>query len=197
MKPSDFFLGVVNFLGVLVPGAILLLLRGWTFGIIKDGTVPQWLVFGGVAYVLGQFLLGVTEWLNWIPNHVPLPGTVHKDVVHFRDLAAWQLGLLKDSSLQAQFHVALSYLRINSAEAAAEIDHHMADYKLLRNLVAVLAIDLVARYPQGSTEFVPWEALALLACFIAFLRMFNWAQLLAFQYVCLIKNQPRDTAKQS
>jgi hypothetical protein len=38
------------------------------------------------------------------------------------------------------FHSALSYVRLKNTEAAAEIDQHMADYKLLRCLVFVLLL---------------------------------------------------------
>jgi hypothetical protein len=193
MKPGDFFLGVVNFLGVLVPGAILIFLRGWTSYVTTDVTEYRWLVIGGASYVLGQFLLGTTEILNEIARKVPGRFFVQPDVVLFRDDARKQLGLLKEGSEQAQFHAALSYLRIKDAAAAVEIDHHMADYKLLRNLLAILAIDLLARtlgYPKPESQAVIFlESLALVACFIAFVRMFNWAQLLSFQYVCLIKGE--------
>lgn len=66
MKPIDFYLGVVNFLGVLVPGAVFLFLRNLppdTWSIPGTG-IPQWLAFGGVAYLIGQLLLAITEWLN-------------------------------------------------------------------------------------------------------------------------------------
>jgi hypothetical protein len=107
----------------------------------------------------------------------------------FRRKALEHLQAVKGESNQSTFHRAISYLRIKSQGAAAsEVDHHMADYKLLRNLVAILAIDGTIR---SFTEAHPWlivtlELVLLTFCFAAFVRMYNWAQLLAFQYVCLI-----------
>ena len=96
---------------------------------------------------------------------------------------------MNGESAQPIFHRALSCLRIkNQAAAAGGVDHHMADYKLLRNLVTILAIDGTLRI---FTEAHPRrmgtpELILLIFCFTAFVRIYNWAQLLAFQYVCLI-----------
>lgn len=66
MKPSDFYLGVVSFLGVSVPDAVFLFLRNlpqdtWS---IRGTSIPPWLVFGSIAYLIGQLLLAITEWFN-------------------------------------------------------------------------------------------------------------------------------------
>lgn len=197
MKPSDFFLGVVNFLGVLVPGAALLFLRSfdpsaWS---LAKSPIPDWLVFGGFAYLIGQLLLAVTEVFNdavpyfkgWIFRKVYL------DVKAFRERASKRLELADSDSPSSKFHSALSYLRINNAAATGEVDHHMADYKLLRNLVLVLAIDAVMRAftPQRQRGLAGLELLLMIVCFGAYVRMYNWAQLLAFQYVCLIHSDPK------
>src|SRR4051812_4707441 len=106
---------------------------------------PPWLLFGGVSYLVGQLLLAVTE----IVNEVAEPTTrlvfrdLRDDVEKFRRRASERVESMTIGSRQARFHTALSYLRLHKAEAAAEVDHHMADYKLLRNLVAVLLIDLI------------------------------------------------------
>jgi len=193
MKPADLFLGVVNFVGVVVPGAFLLVLRvplkAWT---LDASPIPPWLLFGGVSYLAGQLLLAATERVNDMAE--PLARLVcpelRRDVDAFRDQASGQVELMKIGSRQANFHTALSYLRIQKAEVTADVDHHMADYKLLRNLLAVLIIDLTARVSLGSPILVLLlEAGAFMVCLLAFVRMFCWAELLAFQYVCLLSNK--------
>ena len=197
MKPSDFFLGVVNFLGVLVPGAILLALLDRTFAMPKDFPVPGWLVFGGASYVVGQLLLAATEILNGTVRTLgrAFGPKVRNDVVVFRKQARRRLDLLSAGSRQAKFHTALSYLKMKNSTAAAEVEHHMADYKLLRNLLAVLVIDLSVRAVKGQTKtlILVVEGLSIVACLVAFVRMFNWAQLLSFQYVCLIADSAKAT----
>lgn len=193
MKPSDFYLGVVNFLGVLVPGAVFLFSRNlppdtWS---IRGTSIPPWLVFGGIAYLVGQLLLAITEWFNSsVPYFNWWPFLhLHGDVELFRRKALKHLQAVNGESDQSTFHRAISYIRIkNQPAATGEVDHHMADYKLLRNLVAILAIDSAIRiFMRGpSVRIVTLELLVLILCFAGFVRMYNWAQLLAFQYVCLI-----------
>jgi hypothetical protein len=202
MKPADFFLGVVNFLGVLVPGAVLLYLRvpPAVWSLARDA-IPPWLVFGGFSYLIGQLLLAVTELLNdrAEPAARLIFSTLHKDLEEFRKRAITHCELLRIGSRQARFHTALSYLRTQRAEAAAEVDHHMADYKLLRNLLAVLSIDLIARASVVSPQIgiLILEGVLLVACFIAFVRMFCWAELLGFQYVCLITKEKAEKTTES
>src|SRR2546428_5981174 len=170
MKPGDFFLGVVNFLGVLVPGAALLLLRGpslqgWH---LTAGPVPPWLIFSGAAYLAGQFLLAVTEALNSMAAGAAkqISRTLHNDIAAFRHEASERLELIRIGSPGSKFHTALSYLRTRNAAAAAELDHHMADYKLLRNLFAVLVIDLLIRAsttPQESSILI-LEGVLVVVC---------------------------------
>ena len=192
MKPADFFLGVVNFLGVLVPGAVLLILRvplkAWT---LDASPIPPWLLFGGVSYLAGQLLLAATERVNDTAEPLArlISPELRRDVDAFRDQASSQVELMKIGSRQARFHTALSYLCTQKTEAAADVDHHMADYKLLRNLLAVLLIDLTARVSLGSPILVLLlEAGVFTVCLLAFVRMFCWAELLAFQVqsACLL-----------
>ena len=180
---------------MLVPGAVLLFLRvdpdGWTRAV---SPLPPWLLFGGLSYLVGQLLLAATEWINACAEPVAsvLFSCLRQDVCAFREEATDRIALMTIGSLEARFHTALSYLRTKNAEAAAEVDHHMADYKLLRNLIAVLFIDLLA--PSIASPHVcvlVIEFILLMACFLAFVRMFCWAELLAFRYVCLIADKPR------
>jgi hypothetical protein len=81
-------------------------------------------------------------------------------------------------------------------EAAAEIDRHMAGYKLLRNLIAVFLLDLVfsiPAWPQTCPRFVA-DFLLALVFFLAFVRMLQWAYLLAFQYCILIREDKQESS---
>ena len=75
----------------------------------------------------------------------------------------------------------------------------MTDHKLLRNLILVLAIDGTIRaFTQPSQcRVAGLELVLMIVCFGAFVRMYNWAQLLAFQYVCLIHRNPDRQGKDS
>jgi hypothetical protein len=71
----------------------------------------------------------------------------------------------------------------------------MAGYKLLRSLVAVFLIDLIVclilsiyGLPRTTSRLVADFVLVLLF-FLAFVRMLQWAYLLAFQYCILIHKE--------
>jgi hypothetical protein len=69
-KPGDFYIGVIDFFGTLVPGAILLFLYrerlpgAMALGLKGDQTVMVWASFFVGYYVLGHFLLGIGVRLN-------------------------------------------------------------------------------------------------------------------------------------
>src|SRR5262245_48214001 len=225
-KPGDFFLGVVTFLGVLVPGAVLITIQGPAFLELlgqKDQSLTvwlgestaHWLIFGGVAYIAGQLLLALTEFLNpgadllaplwrwlhlaplWRRLHLaPLWRQLHEDIGVLRSKAAGLLPAEIPGGNGSLFHAAISSVRLGSSEAAAEVDRHMADYKLLRNLVGVVLVDLAVsavRQPR-SVVLTTVELVLGVLSFVAFVRVFYWTQLLAFEYVVLIHKDKPATA---
>lgn len=194
-KPGDFFLGIVDFLGVLVPGAVLVFLEAdWlrrAFG--TSPLLAHWLVFAAAAYFLGHLLLAVTEFLNGLGKR--FAGRVfHQTQEAAKILEGVSRPLLGKAATEHPgivFHAALSFLRLKNADAAAEIDRHMAGYKLLRCLVAVFFIDLILTIPKFR-EFrlrLPADFILVALLFVAFVRMLQWANLLAFQYCILIDEQ--------
>ena len=196
-KPADFFLGIVDFLGMLVPGALLVFLEAeWLRRIFGVSPLqPPWLVFAAAAYFLGHLLLALTELLNG-PAQAVAPRIwflrqAHVDAAGYETECKSLLGKAATGDTATNFHAALSFLRLQKVEAAAEIDRHMAGYKLLRNLVAVFLFDLLLslpRWPQTGPR-IGSDFVLMLLFFLAFVRMLQWAYLLAFQYCVLIKEQ--------
>ncbi len=196
-KPGDFFLGIVDFLGVLVPGAALVFLEAeWIrriFGI--SPLQPPWLVFAAAAYFLGHLLLALTELLNRpaqrLAPRIWSLQQAHDDAGSFETVCKSVLGKAATGDTGTNFHAALSFLRLKHADAAAEIDRHMAGYKLLRNLVAVFLFDLLLSLPawRQSPLRLGADLILMLLFFLAFVRMLQWGYLLAFQYCILIHEQ--------
>jgi hypothetical protein len=192
-KPSDFYLGIVDFLGVLVPGAVLVFMQGYRIlpALSNPSSVTDWTIFLGTAFITGQLLLALSELLNGLAPSVAgfFSPQLREGVDELEKAAASLLekGIVGKTG-PTVFHAALSYLRLKNGEAAAEVDRHMADYKLLRNLVAVFVTDFLASLilgPRSCARLIFDGVLAFLS-FIAFARMLGWAHLLAFQYCCLI-----------
>jgi len=205
-KPGDFFLGVINFLGVLVPGGFLVFLLMSHFlppygqgslPLWLEGPTSHWVIFGGASYVAGQLMLAFTELLNRyaapIARRVFKP--LHRNMRHLREGIDLLPPSEKPWDAAARFHAAFSYVHLEDAVAAGEIDRHMADYKLLRNLVGVFLVDAVATAISLALRLdhplVCWWRLVAgillgLLSFVSFVRMYCWAQILAFEYSYLL-----------
>ncbi len=76
-KPGDFYVGIMDFLGILLPGSILLayvLLSYPCILCLTDITIPiivKWIAFFITAYVLGHFLFAVAGFiLDPVYDHV-------------------------------------------------------------------------------------------------------------------------------
>ncbi|WP_298469676.1 hypothetical protein [uncultured Erythrobacter sp.] len=95
MKPSDFMIGLINFLSILLPGAIattLLLHVSPELRELSD-TLPQhdvfaWTAFFAAAYFAGHLIFLVGSWLDPVYDAVrrrrhPLPEKEPKDPVWF------------------------------------------------------------------------------------------------------------------
>ena len=177
-KPGDFFLGIIDFFGILVPGAVLLFLHGERLAAhlglrLDNDPAATWAAFFVGSYVLGSFLLGFGFLLNRLLRLYQPETTDHyynevKGAIKLPD------GVKKNRT--DAFYRAYSFVRIsNSQSALAEIERQMADYKLFRGLAVVFFFDVLlmcfrhsgpvaARLVFSSTLFIlaGWRFLFLL-----------------------------------
>ena len=178
-KPGDFFLGVIDFFGVLIPGAVLMYLHGsFLYALVPivapvpNDSVRSWILFLIVAYVSGELLLGLGVPLNrlqeiYMPeyldsyyedvkNSIGLPpnpqGGPETRVQRFMSKVRLPLSPFdkQKRGRPAAYHRAYSYVRLHSAQATAEIDRQAAEYKLFRGLVLVFLLDVPLAWLSGS-----------------------------------------------
>ena len=170
-KPGDFFLGVIDFFGVLIPGAVLVYLHGSLLlnelspigAPVPNDPVSPWVLFLIVAYVSGELLLGLGVPLNRLQETIYMPeylDSYYEEVKKSIKLPPeaqgpktpvqrfmYQVRLLlspfdkQKTGRPAAYHRAYSYVRLHSAQATAEIDRQAAEYKLFRGLVLVFLLD--------------------------------------------------------
>ena len=194
-KPGDFFVNVIDFFGVLVPGAVLLFLDGRYFiralGLdlgCSDGV--RWAVFLVGSFVLGQFLLGMGVRLNGL-LHFYCPEREDKYYQEVKEHVTLPANI-KDRR-RACFLRVYTILRIKNSPALAEVDRQMADFKLFRSLLFVFAIDFLISLAKGlGKERVLFSGILFLLAGWRFLFLISWTYRTAFEAyaVTMVKEPP-------
>jgi hypothetical protein len=169
-KPGDFFLGVIDFFGILVPGSVLLFLiffqHQW-IGSSLDLHVPDttqgfsWVIFVIASYVLGQFLTSMSVPLNnllerfspaaedkyykEVEASIVVPAELYSGVGRLRHLSSHAMNYLVNKEKRTVvFYRAFAFIRLKEkVSALTEIERQMAEYKLFRSLAVVFFLDVV------------------------------------------------------
>jgi hypothetical protein len=163
-KPSDFFIGVIDFFAVLLPGAsVLYLLQPLIVGGTPMPWLPAtrtqgWVVFLVLAYIAGHLLHAIGSLVlddhiydkfyvpRWRPSHSRAAKWIGQaDPDRLRgdgDAAATLLArVYLTTSVNTRgttyYDWCLSDVRVNSPTGAAEVDRVQADSKFFRSMVFV------------------------------------------------------------
>jgi len=179
-KPSELLLGVIDFFGVLIPGAILALLHGnfilHPLGLSLD--MPQsavdWIPTFFISFVLGHLLLGFSVPFNQLAAHFP-----SKETTEYEQAVRDHLKLpLEVKSRTNLFYSAFSFIRIASAGATTELERQAAEYKLFRSLTLLFLLDIplciVSRSFTVTRLVTDLLILALSALHICLIGRINW-----------------------
>ena len=155
VKPSDFFVGVIDFFAVILPGAIIVAI-GYPHipsfllgehGIVRaiEGDTVQWIVFAVSAYLAGHFLFLIGSVLDstlYDPMRlvsVPLDGDKA-----FRSAKAVRDEMLDGADAGVNpFQWARAVLRLRAPAALVEIERFEADSKFFRSLCVALFVLLL------------------------------------------------------
>lgn len=192
-KPGDFFVGVIDFFGIMVPGAVLLYLRG-EYLLAWIGRQPPasgehivyWTQLLVGSYLLGQILLGAGVPLNgWANIFWPEKKDAYYHEVKHKIKLPTAIRTRENS-----FYRAFSFVRLNSERALAEIERQVAEYKLFRSLSLVFLFDLLLVLTSGSDRR---RVLISSALFIIagarFLFLLNWARRITFEFYALLMKE--------
>lgn len=190
-KPADFYIGVIDFFGVLVPGAVLLFLYrerlpgALALGLKGEQTVIVWAAFLVGSYVLGHFLLGIGVPLNKLLRFFKSEAK-DKFYNEVKDAIKLPPGMRKKRS--DAFHRAYSFLQLNNPSAVAEIERQMADYKLFRGLTLVFLLDALLGPLRNAG--VGARSISVLLFVIAgwrFLFLLHWTHRITFESYALLR----------
>lgn len=151
MKPADFFIGVMEFFAILMPGALLVYLLlfmapGWSDAALEpldsSSQVVKWSAFSVAAYVSGHLLHHVGSVLDdWYDKGYARHKRRFGDerlLREARDLVRADLG--GDIREVSTFEWAGSWVRAHNDAAGAELEHAGADAKFFRSLCIVAAL---------------------------------------------------------
>jgi hypothetical protein len=138
------------------------------------------------AYVLGQFLFGVTEPLDRLSKFYP-PESKDPYYQQARNRIK-PPRKLKPKGRTAAYYRAYSYVRLHSAAAITEIERQTAEYKLFRSLVFVFLLDFPLAWTSGSLDWPRAAVMSLLLAFALwrFLHVLDWARRLTFEFYALL-----------
>jgi len=155
MKPGDFLIGVLDFFGILLPGAMgtwlvlqyvptAALHRALLLGFEERGEPADWVTGGAfllVSYVLGHFVHMLGAQLDGSYDHWrkrTKPQTRDKTYQAARNL---QLMLTNDlaGADWTTLKWSKAYIQVKAQHARAEIDRLEADQKFFRSLVVISA----------------------------------------------------------
>jgi hypothetical protein len=198
-KPADFFIGVVEFFSILLPGALLtylLLPLGLTVIApvfpVPGGRAEQWIAFLIVAYVMGHGLHHVGSLLDAIYDAVYIKRYKRRvgEEKLLTQARARMRNQLHDSDLTSAFSWAGSYVRVHSAPAASELERSGADSKFFRSLAPVLVIAAVLALVRGAPVL---GAILLVGAIFAFWRYCSrrWVtSQLTYEYYLLLTTVP-------
>jgi hypothetical protein len=193
MKPSDFFVSVIDFLGILLPGAVLLSIHGNLLLKRLDGSLPidgqssHWIVFLVLSYIIGQFLLGIGVRLNDLDERY---SPKKKDKYYQEVKSEIQLPEGVETRRDTYYR-AYSFVRLMSAAAIAEVDRQTAEYKFFRSLTIVFLLDIPLAWASGSFNW-PRALIAFILALLSlwrFLFLLDWSQRLTFEFYHLIKKE--------
>ncbi len=175
-KPSDFFVGVLDFFAILLPGAIaaaLLAPRVPLFsGLLAapPGDAGQWALFLVAAYFLGHLVFLAGSWLDGPYNRLRERLNPYGNESAYQCATRIRDGLIDASERQAlnTFQWARSVLLHCAPAAAADVHRLEADSKFFRSLLVVLLLAAAIWAAEGR-GLAALGALALgLPCFLRY-----------------------------
>jgi hypothetical protein len=192
MKPNDLLLGVIEFFGILIPGAVLAFLHGnfilkpLKLSIRELNSFPDWIPAFFFSYVLGHFLFAISEFVFFFADRL-----LRKRTKEFYEAIKDSVQLPKNVSTDysSVFNSAFSYIRIKSPEAISEVERRTGEYKLFRSMTLLFLLDILFstlsnNYSCGRLGF------SLLIAGLAFWRfcyLFDWTHYLVFDFFLQLK----------
>lgn len=192
MKPSDFYLGVTEFMAVLVPGfltaaAILELMGDADFARIESSM--DWLLLTIMAYVLGQVLFALGS--KWDVLYDIFKGTANQEHLEAVKEVRKQVSNDLDCEKINQYQWCRSLLLNDYPAAFQEVARKEADSKLFRSLLAPLMFWMVYLGTNENPNLGLLGLILVVVCFWRFAGLRRKACRIAYTHVIHLASRDR------
>ena len=160
-KPGDFFVGVLDFFAILLPGAILTAILAprvghWVFGPLIDapqGDAARWGAFLACAYFLGHLMFLIGSYID------PLYNKLREWRSPYGNESAYACAtLIRDQLIDTGERGALNtyqwsraVLIASSPLAADDVHRLVADSKFFRSMMIVCVLVAIVLLSEGHT----------------------------------------------
>ena len=214
-KPSDFFIGVVDFFAVFLPGAVLvyilqpLVLTGAPKVWLPTTPTQAWVMFSVLAYIAGHLLHALGSWLLdkyiygklYVPrfrsSHARAaklakdPSALRKDTDAAETLLARVCLTTEINSTGTNYYDwCLSDVRMRCPAGATEVDRLQADSKFFRSMVFVFLIAALVSLREAAV-WVSVGAAALTGFALWRFCELRWtATKRVYEYYLLLEQRP-------
>ena len=172
-KPSDLFVGIVDFFSVLLPGAVL----AFAFQLAKVRFIEsqlagfsiqtKWIVFVLASYLLGHFvfLIGAAFLDDLYDATYVKRQQAKRGARLLKHVAGIKRAALQDAhQIENHFKWARAFIRLNKPDAAVDIDRLEANSKFFRSLTVVAGAGwiLIGYYTRSFTALLLSASIILL-----------------------------------
>ena len=193
-KPEDFFVGVVDFFAVLLPGALLsFVMMDFATRNVFGKVLPHvegtqaWVVFAFSSYLLGHFVFLAGSYVDLIYD--PLRKVFKpqdRTYLRARELKEKCLGDSVKEPLMNTFQWSKTTIQLKCPAALAEIRRYEADSKFFRSLIVVLVITIFVLISKGAWNAGLLCLLLMLASFGRYAEQRWKAAQRAYEYLIAI-----------
>ncbi len=218
-KPSDFFIGVIDFFAVLLPGASLVylvqplivnsMLAPWSPGTATQG----WVVFLVLAYIAGHLLHAIGSWLldDYVYDkfYIPQWKSSHSRAAKLAtqtDRSAFPPDSEAAKTLLARVYLTtkadplgsnyydwcLADVRLNSPAGASEVDRNQADSKFFRSMVLVFLVAALIGLWKGLVWVLAGGVLLTIFAIWRFCKLRWTATKRVYEYYLLLHPPTQD-----
>lgn len=181
MKPGDFFVGVIDFFSILLPGSLLAGILAVMLPLppalepLLASETAKWVAFALAAYALGHFVFLISALLDILydayrPKRWPHSDDEDRPFKQANALrhAQFPVGDLDKGRPMNTFKWAKSVLMMRATAALAEVNRYEADSKFFRSMAVVLPVGGVAGEEMGFTEVLPASLLLTIVSFVIY-----------------------------